>query len=155
MTNKQYRYLLKKISSRYFNIIRAGFYSPAFVSYFEHGYDLEYKSDLEERKKQIDELLYINDLKTSRFYGAKKYTLKYKKIFENINNSIYSKEIYDIFNKLVNDKLIYNQYKYEIFNTINEMIYDCTEEEIISHIKNKYFGEVEYIEKIFNPTILF
>lgn len=155
MSNYYYR-LRRKTEQKITNINKRGYYSPAINTLINSGFNTSYISKGELRDAQITFLEYLNTLKTFSVYGAKRYVEKYKVIFDIIDESEYKEELYKLYNDLVNENLLYEKFKYEIFSDlINLFDEKLSDKDIIDKIKDKYRNDINLYESQFSPQITF
>ena len=157
---KKVQRLRKNITRRFQNIQRAFGRSRAMEKYYELEIPLTTRGlSGKELKKMYDNLLYISSLKTSYVRGAKNFKIHFEDIMNTIN---FDKKLEDrfwsLYDKITEENLWLENYKYEIFDTVNEYINEGLSDEDIIKTINKTYQEVYEKENsrrdVDNPIVI-
>ena len=98
-----------------------------------------------ELREQRRDLLYINNLKTSTVRGFKSFKKNFESIAERMTNKDFKDLFWDIYGKMVEENKLLEKYKYELFDSIEELINDgINEDKIIEKLHDLY--NEDYIE---------
>lgn len=155
ITSKQYYNLRKKVEKRITNIERRGYFSPGVLQFKLSGWDTNYIPKGIEREQQIKQLNYFLSNKTTTVLGAKRLE-KNSLVIQKIKDSPNAENLFDIYNSLINENLLYEKFKYKIFEDINNFIdLNVDLEEIEKVIKDKYYTGVEILDEEFKIQTTF
>ena len=140
---KEIKRLSTNLVRRFSNIKRIYGESPALYSWQKANIDYKVSNKNEKELKAIlNNLKYFNSLKTSSVKGVKRYLETFGEI-QNVLQQfpVETKNMFfEIYNKMVEENHLIEKYKYEVFNTIADlMVFGIKDEEkIMTEIRDLF-----------------